>query len=95
MQRQQTHINAEQRGEINTSQSPVNHSTIPIKTVNTINWAGTHVQFYQAQEMRGCILLDNESTASVFCNGKYLQDIKESDEELILSTNGGDLKTQN
>jgi hypothetical protein len=95
MQRQQTNINAEQRGEIDTSQSPVNHPTIPIETVNTINWAGTHVQFYQAQEMRGCILLDNESTASVFCNGKYLQDIKESDEELILSTNGGDLKTQN
>jgi hypothetical protein len=82
LQVQQTHINAEQRGEKNTSPSLVNHSTVPSK--------GTHVKFYQAQEMIDWILLDNQSTDSVFCNQKYLHDVKESDEALILSTHGGD-----
>jgi hypothetical protein len=39
-------------------------------------------------------LLDNESTASIFCNRNYVQDIKESQEELILATNGGKLTTK-
>jgi len=33
---------------------------------------GTHVAFYQATEMRDWILLDNESTTSVFCNREFV-----------------------
>jgi hypothetical protein len=72
------------------SQSLRNSST----PSNNTNWTNTHVQFYQAEEMRDCILLDNESTASIFCNRNYVQDITESQEELILATNGGKLTTK-
>jgi hypothetical protein len=41
--------------------------------------------------MRECILLDNKSTAIAFCNKKNLQDIKESNEEIVLSTIGRDV----
>jgi hypothetical protein len=40
------------------------------------------------------ILLDNKSTASIFCNRNYLQDIKESHEKLVLAANGGGLTTK-
>jgi hypothetical protein len=42
MQKQQNHINAEQRGN-STSQSIVNHAIISSDTMNTKNWAGIHV----------------------------------------------------
>jgi hypothetical protein len=44
--------------------------------------------------MRDWILLKNESTASIFYNRNYVQDIKESHEELVLATNGDKLTTK-
>jgi hypothetical protein len=56
-------------------------------------WCGTHVQFYQATEMKNWILLDNGSTVNLFCNPDLVENITKSSEMLELSTNGGELFT--
>ena len=63
---------------------------------DNIMWSGAHlnVQFYQASQLRDVILLDSESSTSIFCNPKLVTDIHETNEELELLTNGGPLKTK-
>jgi hypothetical protein len=58
-------------------------------------WAGVHIhmQFYQAGRMKDVILLDNQSTASIFCNKDLVENIYQVDEPMILKTNGGGLIT--
>ncbi len=62
----------------------------------TTGWAGAHVhlQFYQADIMKDVILLDNQSSASIFCNQEFVQDIRETDDEMVLLTNGGEIRTK-
>jgi hypothetical protein len=55
------------------------------------HWCGTHVQFYQADEMRRVIILDNGSTVNLFCNDSLVHDITPSKEILEVSTNAGDI----
>jgi hypothetical protein len=94
MNREEAHATATPMNDAGISQGSTTNSMISSNSINNVDWAGTHVQFYQAEEMRDWILLDNESTASIFCNTNYQQDIQESSEELVLSTNGGGLKTK-
>jgi len=56
-------------------------------------WAGCHVQFMHAQDMRKLILLDSESTTSVFCNPDYVENVQKLDDTLELHTNGGPMLT--
>jgi hypothetical protein len=59
----------------------------------THGWSGAHAQFYQAQDMKKWILLDNGSTVNLFCNPNMVSDIRETNETLELSTNGSELRT--
>ena len=43
--------------------------------------------------LRNWILLDNQSTADIFCNKKLLKDIRKTNESTTIVTNGGTLKT--
>ncbi len=43
-------------------------------------------------DLRGVILLDNQSTMSLFCNRKFVSDIRQSDQPLTLRSNGGSMK---
>ena len=65
-------------------------STIATKKEDiVIGWAGVHCSFAQAINMRELVLLDSDSTDTIFCNPKYVMNIQDSDEPLSLSTNGG------
>lgn len=80
-------------------QSHATVSQIPVPNNNTreptssTGWSAAHIQFYQAEEMKELILLDNGSTVNLFCNPNLVENITDSNETLHLSTNGGDLHT--
>ena len=44
------------------------------------------------EKLRTWLLLDNQSTDNIFCNRKYLQNIRQTKETLDLTSNGGTLK---
>ena len=56
-----------------------------------VRWTGAHVdmQFFQQMNMRELILLDNQSSTSIFCNPEYVSNIHPVQNKLHLSTNGG------
>jgi hypothetical protein len=58
-----------------------------------IGWAGLHCSFAQTVDMKELILLDSNSTDTVFCNPKYVSNIPDSEDPLSLSTNGGVMKS--
>jgi len=64
-----------------------------IETAKAEAWAGVHFQFYQADEMRNMILLDNESTTNVFCNALMVENIRETPDKLYLTTSAGVMTT--
>jgi hypothetical protein len=43
------------------------------------------------KDLKNKLLLDNQSTAAVFCNPKFVKNIRTVDEKLELHTNGGAL----
>jgi hypothetical protein len=53
----------------------------------------THSQLYQLKNMKNWILLDTESTTSIFCNRSFVMDIKQEEQPVNTSTNGGGLST--
>jgi hypothetical protein len=59
---------------------------------NASQWAGVHLGLYQANAMQTCILLDNECSATIFCNPDMVTNIQQTDEELTLTTNAGVLQ---
>jgi hypothetical protein len=56
-------------------------------------WSAAHVQFYQANQMKKWILLDNGSTVDLFCNPNLVTNIQTTAQTLEVSTNGGKLFT--
>eukprot|EP00978_Attheya_sp_CCMP212_P006328 scaffold14327_cov33-Attheya_sp.AAC.1 len=61
----------------------------------TVGWAGAHIDisFFQADELGSWILLDNESSTTIFCNENYVSNIRESTTIMDLRTNGGSLQS--
>jgi hypothetical protein len=51
------------------------------------------MQYFQSDNMREVILLDNQSTVSLFCNHNMVRNIRRVDQELVLQTNAGMLVT--
>jgi Reverse transcriptase (RNA-dependent DNA polymerase) len=64
-------------------------------SVSKAGWSGAHIQhqFMQSESMRDWIILDNGSTVNLFCNPKFVNNIRTTNELLELNTNGGQLFT--
>ena len=60
---------------------------------NASQWAGVNLGFYQTSTMQTCILLDNESSTTIFCNPEMVTNIHQTNEELTLTTNTRVLQT--
>eukprot|EP00957_Ditylum_brightwellii_P071988 5471186-Ditylum_brightwellii.AAC.1 len=54
-----------------------------------IGWAGVHCSFIQSANLRDYILLNSNSTESIFCNEAYVSNIHMIGESLVVLTNGG------
>ena len=63
------------------------------KNDQKVEWAATHVdlQFHQLEDMKNVILLDNQSTTSIFSNPELVMNIKEAPYTMQLYTNGSSL----
>jgi hypothetical protein len=69
-------------------------STITTKKEAVVGWTGLHCSFTQTGvDMKELILLDSDSTDTVFCCPKYVTNIRESNYPLSISTHGGELKS--
>ena len=67
----------------------------PQEPQNPSGWAGVHHQYLQCEDMKDWILLDNESTVTIFCNPNMVSDICDSKNNLLdLMTNAGVLRTK-
>ncbi len=53
-----------------------------------------HCSFAQTANLKDLILLDSDSTDTVFCNPDYVTNIKKSDATLQILTNGGPMNSQ-
>ena len=85
----QSHVQASE----NANKSTENGTGSQAQENNGNGWAGVHHGFYQASVMKNYILLDNESTDTIFCNPDMVTNIREVDESLTLTTNAGVLTT--
>ena len=61
------------------------------KQMSSNQWNGAHIKEFD--NMVNKILLDNQSTTSIFCNPNLVSNIRETDETLNLRTNAGILQT--
>jgi hypothetical protein len=70
-------------------------TTSSITTVTTkkpephAGWAGVYCSFAQYTNLQDLILLDSDSTDTIFCNPKYVTNITDTEEQLEVMTNGG------
>jgi hypothetical protein len=83
---------AASEGSNKSNDTESNHGTLTRK----VRWAGVHMkdlQFYQADTMRECILLDSCSSTTIWSNPDMVSNIRETNETLELTTNAGVLLT--
>jgi hypothetical protein len=74
------------------SSEKTNTEIVPEISENTSMSTGW-TQFYQASAMHNWILLDNQSSTTIFCNSDIVNNICNTDETLSLTTNAGVLTT--
>ena len=95
------HSHAQQAAASSDAGSVVGSVSVPAAASpgsHTTGWAGAHIKFQfhqQAEDMRDWILLDNQSSVTIFCNKDLVHNVRESKTgNMYLSTNGGLLVTK-
>jgi hypothetical protein len=92
----QQHVQSKKDDDKSTSSSVKSHDyeeEAEEEEESVTGWSGLHCSFAPTVNMRDMILLDSDSTDTVFCNPKYVTNIRDSDESLSISTNGGIMKS--
>jgi hypothetical protein len=79
---------------VSTSQSTLSNQVSETSRTAT-GWAGAHIcfGFAQSYDMKDWILLDNQSSVTVFSNKELVENIRDTNDTLTLHTNGGVLTT--
>jgi hypothetical protein len=85
-------------GTVSSNQGPPSVVSAPERSTG---WAGVQLQRIKGVQlfitgdvdMKQVILLDNETTSSIFANEDYVHDITNAKQQLDLETNGGTLTT--
>ena len=75
---------------LTTSQSSSTNKNIDKKKVG---WSNVQFSFAQNNDMKQLVLLDSDSTSTIFCNKDYVNNIRPAKYPLYLNTNGGQLIT--
>jgi hypothetical protein len=86
---------AQQHAQSSSNAASSSSSTVSSKSKigePAIGWAGSHCSFAQTVDMKELILLDSDSTDTVFCDLKYVSNIRDLEDPLSSSTNGGVMK---
>jgi hypothetical protein len=78
-------------GSSSTTTSTSTTDTTKKEVTPSVGWAGVHCSFAQTFNLKKLILLDSDSTDTVFCNPDYVTNIRETDQSLNMVTNGGPL----
>ena len=94
---EQTHVQAAQQPETAniTSQGSTTTSSMTDSRSQT-GWAGAHIQLqqmYGREIMKDWILLDNQSSTTIFCNEKMVNNIHQANESMTVTTNAGDMQS--
>ena len=87
---QQSHAQAANTTQ-QTSEATVSDLTKESNQISYTQWNFAHIS--ESDDMRNKILLDSQSTVSLFCNPNLVSNIRETNETLILRTNAGRLRT--
>ena len=88
----QSHAQAKNDEQSVAGTTTTNRSTQSVeKKDGHIGWAGIHCTFAQGVALKDLILLDSDSTDTIFCNPKYVKNIRQAESTLELGTNGGPL----
>jgi hypothetical protein len=86
----------EQKTQTNSSSTASSNNSVRSEPRNepTVGWAGLHHSFAQVDSLKDSILLDSDSTDTIFCNSEYVTNIRDSPTAMVMNTNGGPMVTK-
>ena len=91
-----TNVSNDANGNNNSNKSVkfnLNNNEVQLFNIMSNNTSVGISNFNGQDNLKKWILLDNQSTTDIFCNGDYLNNIQDTDETMTVYTNGGSITT--